>query len=87
MSQAMKRQMHWLAELGYRPDTPTLEQSQGEERRASYAACGSTQCIKGSSKLHVRKDSVTDWGSNCPDCGHALIWKLESVSVSRKKTP
>jgi hypothetical protein len=84
-----------LRAIGYRPDTPTLEEMMSDygetflEARCTSPVCASKDKVKESGKVikvaipgGVTKQ-VPRGTETCPDCGYFLVWKR----VGKKEKP
>jgi hypothetical protein len=64
-----------LASIGYRDDTPTLDDLMVDQRAQLEfkAFCQSAKCNGNRSGMGSQK-KVTRDAVDCPDCGYALFW-------------
>lgn len=71
--------------IGLRHDTPTYAQMNAEPTKPIIAYCTSEKCCRffaldrhGYKHVKYKKETHKDVDKskdNCPDCGHALLWK------------
>lgn len=65
----------YVRALGLREDTPSLEQLYGVPKGEPQPFCTSPRCCRTGSKWRGTRKQVEGRPAECPDCGHALVWK------------
>ncbi len=67
-----------LKRLGYRYDTPTLDDLSVDRKPVvAKAFCTSHHCCPGQFHGQKVQKKVKRNASECPDCGHFLFWETE----------
>lgn len=69
----------WMRAAGlFNVEAPDLRDLITEEEKSVLRAyCTSQRCLKGKKSKAKLPKSVSVQAKECPDCGHALLWKRE----------